>query len=286
MEAVPEKKRVTVDGQDYELVFGRPASLTSKPFTYCPGCNHGTIHRLVAEVIDELGIQHRCVGMASVGCSVFSYEFFDFDFISCAHGRALAVATGVKRVQPDTVVLSYQGDGDLAAIGTAETIHAANRGERITTIFVNNAIYGMTGGQMAPTTIIGQRTTTTPEGRDEHRIGWPIRMSEMLALLPGVAFVARTTCHDAKSILKTKVAIKKAFRAQLEDRGFSMVEILSNCNVNWRMTPQDAVNWVAEEMTKVFPPGTYKDVFAEDQEKARADAPSKTKAQSSEKTEV
>jgi len=285
MEAAKDKKTLTIDGKDYELVFDRPESLSVKPFTYCPGCNHGTIHRLIAELIDEFGIQRRCIGMASVGCSVFSYEFFDCDFISCAHGRALAVATGVKRMRPESVVISYQGDGDLAAIGTAETIHAANRGERITTIFVNNAIYGMTGGQMAPTTVLGQKTTTTPEGRDERRIGWPIRMSEMLALLPGVAFVARTSCHDSKNILKTKAALKKAFRAQLEDRGFGLVEILSNCNVNWRMTPQDGVKWVGEEMTKIFPLGTFKDVFAEEKEKLPAAARESADA-SSEETEV
>jgi len=259
-----DEKIIIKDGQEFQLVFDRPESLSDKPFTYCPGCNHGTVHRLIAEVIDELGIKDRCIGMASVGCSVFSYEFFDFDFISCAHGRALAVATGVKRVLPDAVVISYQGDGDLAAIGTAETIHTANRGERLTVIFINNAIYGMTGGQMAPTSVLGQKTTTTPEGRMAERIGWPLRVCEMIAPLNGVAFCARTSCHDSKNILKTKAAIRKAFRAQLEDKGFALVEVLSNCNVGWKMTPKEAVDWVANEMTKHFPLGTFKDVFADE----------------------
>lgn len=269
--SVPTDQQVVIrNGKEYKIVFDRPSSLSDKRFTYCPGCNHGTVHRLIAEVIDELGIKHRCIGMASVGCSVFSYEFFDFDFISCAHGRALAVATGVKRIHPDAVVISYQGDGDLAAIGTAETIHTANRGERLTVIFINNAIYGMTGGQMAPTTLIGQKTTTTPEGRDASRIGWPMRIAEMIAPLDGVAFSARTSCHDSKNILKTKAAIRKAFRAQLEDKGFGLVEVLSNCNVGWKMTPQQAINWVAEEMTRYFPLGTFKDVFEVEKETLKA----------------
>ena len=257
-----------INGTEYEVVYSRPASLTAKQFTYCPGCNHGTTHKIIAEVIDELGIKHRCIGMAAVGCSVFSYEFFDFDFISVPHGRALATATGVKRVRPNAVLLSYQGDGDLAAIGTAETIHAANRGESITCIFVNNAIYGMTGGQMAPTTLLGMKTTTSPLGRDAKRIGWPIKVAEMLSQLPGAAYIARVSMHDAKHILKAKAAIKKAFQAQLENHGFSMVEVLSNCNVNWRMEPGDAVKFVETEMIKNFPLGVYKDCWAE--EKAAA----------------
>ena len=253
-----------IDGTEYEVVYTRPDALTDKLFTYCPGCNHGTTHKIVAEVIDELGIKHRCIGMASVGCSVFSYEFFDFDFISVPHGRALAVATGVKRMRPNAVVLSYHGDGDLAAIGTAETIHACNRGENLTCVFVNNAIYGMTGGQMAPTTPIGMKTTTSPLGRDAKRIGWPMKMSEMLCQLPGAAYIARVSMHDAKHILKARAAIKKAFQAQLENRGFSMVEVLSNCNVNWRVTPEEGVKFVAEVMTKHFPLGVFKDPWAED----------------------
>ncbi len=273
LETSTEKKTIfSIGTNDHELVFDRPKALSEKRFTYCPGCNHGTVHRLIAEVIDELGIKNRCIGLASVGCSVFSYEFFDFDFISCAHGRALAVGTGIKRIHPNAVLISYQGDGDLAAIGTAETIHAANRGERLTVIFINNAIYGMTGGQMAPTTLLGQVTTTTPEGRIPERIGWPIKVCEMIAPLSGVAFCARTSCHDSKNILKTKAAIRKAFRAQLEDKGFGLVEILSNCNVGWKMTPQDAVAWVGTEMVKEFPLGTYKDVFADEKEAIRASA--------------
>ncbi len=273
-----DEKVIVRDGKEYKLVFDRPESLSEKRFTYCPGCNHGTVHRLIAEIIDELGIKHRCIGMASVGCSVFSYEFFDFDFISCAHGRALAVGTGVKRVLPDAVVISYQGDGDLAAIGTAETIHSANRGERLTVIFINNAIYGMTGGQMAPTTLLGQETTTTPEGRDPQRFGWPIRICEMIAPLQGVAFCARTSCHDTKGILKTKAAIRKAFRAQLEDKGFGLVEVLSNCNVGWKMTPLESVEWVANKMTEYFPLGTYKDVFESDKEALRGKAAGKSES--------
>ena len=255
---------ITIEGTEYKVVAQRPRSLTDKPFTYCPGCNHGTTHKIIAEVVDELGIQHRCIGIASVGCSVFSYEFFDFDFISVPHGRALAVATGAKRMRPNSVLMTYQGDGDLAAIGTAETIHACNRGERVTCIFVNNAIYGMTGGQMAPTTLLGMKTTTSPIGRDAKRIGWPMKMSEMLAPLQGAAYIARVSMHDAKHILKAKAAIKKAFRAQLEDKGFSMVEVLSNCNVNWHVTPQEGVKFVEEQMTKHFPLGVYKDIWEEE----------------------
>jgi 2-oxoglutarate ferredoxin oxidoreductase subunit beta len=254
----------TINGVEYDIVYQRPKSMLPKEFHYCPGCNHGTIHKLIAEVIDELGIQHRCIGMASVGCSVFAYDYFNFDYISVPHGRALATATGVKRVRPNAVVISYQGDGDLAAIGTAETIHACNRGERISCFFVNNAIYGMTGGQMAPTTLLGMKTTTSPLGRDARRIGWPVKVSEMLAPLPGAAYIERVSMHDAKNILKAKAAIKKCFRAQLEDKGFGMVEFLSNCNVNWRMTPDASIKFIQDEMVKNFPLGVYRDVWADE----------------------
>ncbi|MEP0814375.1 MAG: 2-oxoglutarate oxidoreductase [bacterium] len=245
-----------------QIVFDRPDALTSRGYTYCPGCGHGTIHRLVAELIDEFGLKDRTVGMASVGCSVFSYWFFDCDFISCAHGRAMANATGVKRAHPDAFVFTYQGDGDLASIGMAETIHAANRGELITVIFVNNAIYGMTGGQMAPTTLENMVTTTSPLGRDPLLVGHPIRVVEMLSLLEGVAFAARASVSSAKNTLKAKALMKKAFRAQLEKKGFGIIEILSNCNTNWNKSPIEANEWIDAEMVKVFPLGVYKDVFA------------------------
>ncbi|MCD6118315.1 2-oxoglutarate oxidoreductase [bacterium] len=250
-----------------KLVFDRPKSLTKRGFTYCPGCGHGVIHRLVAELIDEFGVQDRAIGMASVGCSVFSYWFFDCDFISCAHGRAPATATGVKRAHPDAFVFSYQGDGDLASIGMAEIMHAANRGEQITVIFVNNAIYGMTGGQMAPTTLENMVTTTSPLGRDPILAGGPIRMVEILANLDGVAFAARGSSSSPRNILKAKAYMKKAFRSQIEKKGFGIVEILSNCNTNWRKTPQEANKFIDEEMVKAFPLGVYKDVFADKSKK-------------------
>ncbi len=260
----------TINGVEFNIAYQRPKSLTQKEFHYCPGCNHGTIHKIIAEVIDELGIQNRCIGMASVGCSVFAYDYLNFDYISVPHGRSLATATGVKRMRPNSVVITYQGDGDLAAIGTAETIHACNRGERVTCFFVNNAIYGMTGGQMAPTTLLGMKTTTSPLGRDAGRIGWPIKVCEMLAPLPGAAYLARVSTHDAKHILKARAAVKKAFLAQLEDKGFGMVEFLSNCNVNWRVTPEQGVKFIEDMMVKNYPLGVYKDVWAN--EKAEKEA--------------
>lgn len=240
-------------------VFTRPKSLTDKPFHYCPGCTHGIVHRLVAEAIDELGIRERTIGVAPVGCAVFAYEYFNCDMQEAAHGRAPAVATGIKRVLPDRVVFTYQGDGDLAAIGTAEIVHAATRGENITVIFINNAIYGMTGGQMAPTTLVGQKTETSPYGRDPRMAGYPIKVCEMLSVLDGPAFIARVALTDVKNILKAKTLIKKAFQMQIENRGFSLVEVLSPCPTNWGMTPNDAMKWVNDEMTKVFPPGVYKE---------------------------
>lgn len=250
---------VTVDiPEDMELVYGYPESLTEADTHYCPGCTHGTIHRLLAEVLDELDVRARTIGIAPVGCSVLAYEYFNTDFAEAAHGRAPAMATGIKRVSPDKVVFTYQGDGDLAAIGTAEIVHAANRGELFTTIFVNNAIYGMTGGQMAPTTLPGQVTTSSPTGRDVALAGHPIRMAELIGGLPGSAYVTRQAVLDVPGIRRTKRAIKTAFRAQLEGVGFSMVEVLSTCNTNWGMSPQDALDWAKEHMVDYFPLGDTK----------------------------
>ena len=241
-------------------VLERPKSLTDKPFHYCPGCTHGIVHRLVAEVMDELNIRERTVGVAPVGCAVFAYEYFNCDMQEAAHGRAPAVATGIKRVLPDCVVFTYQGDGDLAAIGTAEIVHAATRGENITTVFINNAIYGMTGGQMAPTTLIGQVTATTPYGRDKDRAGYPVRMSEMLATLEGSAYIERVSVHDIKHITQAKKAVKKAFETQLAGKGFSMVEVLSTCPTNWGMTPAEALKWLETNMIPYYPLGVKKEV--------------------------
>lgn len=242
-----------------QLVFDRPHCLKDAPFTYCPGCGHGVVHRLLAETIDELGIQDRTIGMASIGCSVFNYKNFDVDMLSCPHGRAPACGTAVKRVHPEAFVFIYQGDGDLASIGAAEILHAAARGEKITVIFVNNANYGMTGGQMAPTTLVGMKTTTSPRGRDSGHAGSPLRVVEMLAGLPGVAYAARGAVHDPRWIHKTKGFIKKAAQCQLDGRGFSIVEILSNCNMNWRMDPEDANRWIESDMVPEFPLGVVKE---------------------------
>lgn len=242
-----------------KLVYTRPKSLKRTPFHYCPGCGHSVAHRLICEVIDEMGLQDKTIGIPPPGCSVFAYNYFDVDMAECAHGRGAAVATGIKRAYPEIVVFTYQGDGDLAGIGTAETIHAANRGENITTIFINNAVYGMTGGQMAPTTLKGMKTTTTPYGRDHLLEGHPIRMSEILALLDGVTYVERVAVNSPANIRKTKKAITKAFQMQLEKRGFSMVEILSPCPTNWKMTSVQSWKWVDDEMTKIFPLGVFKD---------------------------
>lgn len=240
-------------------VFKKTRGLTDVPFTYCPGCTHGIIHRLVAEVLEELELLDTAVGIASVGCSVMSYEFFNCDMIQAAHGRAPAVATGVKRTHPDKTVFTYQGDGDLASIGAAEIVHAAHRGENITVIFVNNAIYGMTGGQMAPTTLPKQVTTTSPLGRDVTQQGEPIRISEMLATIPGSYYIERVTVIDPVSVRKAKAAIKKAFLAQKEGKGFSLIEVLSTCNVGWGVTPLDALKQIKEQMVPYFPLGVYKD---------------------------
>ena len=241
-------------------VFQKPESLTDKPFHYCPGCTHGIIHRLVAEAMDELNIRENTIGVAPVGCAVFAYEYFNCDMQEAAHGRAPAVATGIKRVHPDKVVFTYQGDCDLTSIGAAEIVHAANRGEKLTTIFVNNAIYGMTGGQMAPTTLLGQITTTSPYGRKAESEGYPIRMSEMLSTLEGVAYIERVSVHDIKHINQAKKAIKKAFEYQIAGKGFSMVEVLSTCPTNWGMTPTESLEWVKDNMIPYYPLGVKKEV--------------------------
>ncbi len=241
------------------ILYQKSKALTDIPFSYCPGCTHGIIHRLVAEVLEELKITQQSVVIASVGCSVFSYDYFACDAIQAAHGRAPAVATGCKRAKPDSIVFTYQGDGDLASIGTAEIVHAAHRGENITVIFVNNAIYGMTGGQMAPTTLPHQITTTTPLGRDVALQGDPIRMSEMIATIPGSAYVERVMCADPVSVRKAKMAIKKAFTYQIEKKGFSMIEVLSSCNINWGMTPGEALLHIKGPMQDYYPLGVYKD---------------------------
>lgn len=244
---------------DYEVKYQKSKVLTDNPLSYCPGCTHGIIHKLVAESLEELGVIDHTIGIASVGCSVFSYQFFNADMEQAAHGRACAVATGVKRIHPDNVVFTYQGDGDLASIGIAETIHAANRGENITVIFVNNAIYGMTGGQMAPTSLIGQKTTTSPFGRDSHVHGNPIKVSEMLQHLDGVAYLERVSVHNPANVRKAKKAIKKAFEYQIQKKGFTLIEVLSTCPVNWGKKPVDAMKWVEESMIPVFPLKLFKD---------------------------
>lgn len=240
-------------------VFSRPEALKDVPTHYCPGCHHGIIHRLVAECIDDLGLREKTVGVASIGCSVLAYDYFNVDVVSALHGRAPATATGIKRSLPDKMVFTYQGDGDLAAIGTAEIVHAAARGENISVIFVNNAIYGMTGGQMAPTTMKGQVTQTTPGGRDIHYAGNPIRVSEMLATLDGPSYITRVAVDTPKRISDAKKAIRKSFELQLAGKGFSMVEILSTCPTNWGMTPAAASEWVASNMMPQYPLGVFKD---------------------------
>jgi len=239
-------------------VFERPKSMTTTRTHYCPGCTHGIIHRLVAEVIDELGVQEETIGVSPVGCSVLAYNYFDFDMHQAAHGRAPAVATGIKRVHPDKVVFTYQGDGDLASIGAAEIVHAAARSEKITTIFVNNAIYGMTGGQMAPTTLVGQESMTSPKGRDANTQGYPIRVAEMLATLEGASYVARVSVHNPQEVAKAKKAIKTAFEYQLAGKGFALVEVLSTCPTNWGYTPKEACKWLEENMIPYYPLGVKK----------------------------
>ncbi len=243
-------------------VAGMPESMSAVVTHYCPGCSHGVLHRIIAELIDELDLRGRTVGVASVGCSVLAYNYFETDFVQAPHGRAPAVATGVKRARPNLFVFTYQGDGDMAAIGTAEIIHAAARGERITAIMYNNSIYGMTGGQMSPTTLMGAVTATTPYGRSEEN-GRPYRMAELLAQMPGTAYVARTHVADVANIVKTKQAVRKAFEAQIRGLGFSMVEVLGNCPTNWGMTPAESNRYVLTEMLSYFPVGEFKDVTKE-----------------------
>ncbi|MBU1182666.1 MAG: 2-oxoglutarate oxidoreductase [Proteobacteria bacterium] len=238
--------------------FKRPEALSEMDSHYCPGCTHGVAHRLVAEVIDELGIRGRTVGIAPVGCAVLAYNYFTFDFQEAAHGRAPAMATGIKRVRPDLAVFTYQGDGDLASIGMGEIIHAANRGEKFTTVFINNAVYGMTGGQMAPTTMPGQRTTTSPFGRDVKDVGMPIKVSELLASLQTPAYITRQSVIKPKYIVKAKKAIKKAFEYQIEGRCFSFVELVSTCPTNWGLTPVEAVKWAEETLIPYYPLGELK----------------------------
>jgi len=245
--------------QDMEkLVYERPDTLVETTTHYCPGCTHGVAHRLIAEVIEEMGLRDRTIGVASVGCSVFAYNYFDFDFVQAPHGRAPAMATGVKRTLPDRVVLTYQGDGDLASIGMGEIVHAAARGENITVVFLNNANYGMTGGQMAPTTLPGQKTSTSPSGRDVENAGFPIRASEMLSTLDGSSYVVRRSLHDPKSIRLAKKALRTAFEVQIRGLGFSMVELLSICPTNWGMTPVDSLHWLESNMLPYYPVGDYK----------------------------
>ncbi len=240
-------------------VFTRPKSLKDNPFRYCPGCSHGVLHRIVAETIDALAIRERTIGIAPVGCAVFAYDYLDFDMIEVPHGRPPAIATGMKRSRPESVVFSYQGDGDLAAIGTAEIVHAAARGENITVIFVNNGNYGMTGGQMAPTTLPGQKTTTTPKGRDAASAGSPIRVCEMLATLDGPALIERVSLDSPKNILAAKKAIRRAFQNQLDGAGFSLVEALALCPTDWGMTPLQAAEWVRNHTMRYYPLGVFKD---------------------------
>ncbi|MFN8623894.1 MAG: thiamine pyrophosphate-dependent enzyme [Chloroflexota bacterium] len=240
-------------------VYGRPDLLIDRSTHYCPGCGHGVVHRLLAEVLDELALGPRTIAVAPVGCAVFAYDYLALDFVEAPHGRAPAVATGIRRVRPDAFVLTYQGDGDLAAIGTAEIIHAAARGERITAVFVNNGIYGMTGGQMAPTTLLGQRTSSTPGGRERGLTGFPLRITEMLAMLPGVSFAARGSVVDAAAIGKTRGYLKRACQAQLEGGGFAIVEILSNCPVGWGMTPVDSMDWLRDRVIPEYPVGVLAD---------------------------
>ena len=244
------------------MVFERPKMLVDVPMHYCPGCTHGILHRLVAETIDELGVADKTIGVAPVGCAVFAYNYFNCDMYEAAHGRAPAVATGCKRVHPDACVFTYQGDGDLASIGAAEIVHAATRGENITVIFVNNAIYGMTGGQMAPTSLIGQKTTTSPFGRSQEVNGNPIRVSEMLATLDGPAYIERVSLHDVKHVMAAKKAVKKAFEYQLAGKGFTLIEALSTCPTNWGLTPLEAAKWLETNMIPQYPLGVFRDIDA------------------------
>lgn len=246
-----------------ETIFKRPEALTDLQFSYCPGCTHGIVHRLVAETLDELGVEGSTIGIAPVGCSVLAYDFFACDMVQAAHGRAPAVATAIKRVHPDNVVFAYQGDGDLASIGMAETVHAATRGEKVTIIFINNAIYGMTGGQMAPTSLPNQVTQTSPYGRDVDSAGFPVRVCELLSTLDGVALAQRVTVDTPKNVRAAKRAIKKAFEYQIEGVGYTLIEVVSTCPTNWGLAPNDALQWMRDNMLPYYPLGVYKDIKAD-----------------------
>ncbi|HDS00509.1 MAG TPA: 2-oxoglutarate oxidoreductase [candidate division Zixibacteria bacterium] len=250
-------------------IFERPKSFTDVVTHYCPGCTHGIIHRLIAETIDEYGIRGKTVGVAPVGCSVLIYNYFRTDFLEAPHGRAPALATGIKRVSPELIVFTYQGDGDLASIGMGEIVHAANRGEKITVVFVNNAIYGMTGGQMAPTTMPGQVTTTSPMGRDVSQAGYPIRMSELLSTLRTPAYIERVSVHNPHNVIRAKKAIKKAFKNQMEGKRFTFVEVLSTCPTNWGLTPDEAQNWLEDNMIAFYPLGVFKDTYYDNDEEGQ-----------------
>ena len=250
-----------------KVIYQKPALITDKQFHYCPGCSHGIVHRLVCEVIEELGVAGDTIGVEPVGCSVMAHDYFDFDMVQASHGRAPAVATGVKRSLPDKVVFTCQGDGDLAAIGTAETVHSAARGENITVIFINNTIYGMTGGQMAPTTLPGQVTQTSPYGRDVETVGYPVKVCELLSNVDGATYLERVAVNNVKNVKNAKKAIKKAFQNQLEGKGFSLIEVVSTCPTNWGMTPEKALEWVEEKMLPYYPLGVYKDIYAEEEAK-------------------
>jgi 2-oxoglutarate ferredoxin oxidoreductase subunit beta len=239
-------------------IFSHPKSLRKITMHYCPGCGHGVVHRLIAEVVDELGIREKTIAIAPVGCAVIAYDYWDFDGCEAAHGRALAVATGIKRVHPKNIVFTYQGDGDLAAIGTCETIHTANRGENLTVIFINNAVYGMTGGQMAPTTLLGQKTATCPWGRNMQNSGYPLKIAELLTQLPGVKYIERVSLCSPQEVVRTKKAIKQGFINQIDNLGFSLIEVLSPCPTYWHKTPKQAIDWVRDVMSKEFPLGRIK----------------------------
>ncbi len=241
-------------------IYKKSNILTDAVTHYCPGCGHGIIHNLVCEVVEELGVMEKTIAVAPVGCAVLAYDYWKFDTTEAAHGRPLAVATGIKRARPELIVFTYQGDGDLAAIGTAETVHAANRGENVTVIFVNNGVYGMTGGQMAPTTLLNQKTATCVNGRNAKRDGYPLKISEMLAVLDGVCYIERTSVHNPGSVIKTKKAIKKAFQNQIEEKGFSMVEVISQCPTYWGLSPVEAVEKIEKDIIKKMPLGVIKDV--------------------------
>ena len=251
---------MTISQQPEQLVYQRPQSLCDVSTHYCPGCTHGVAHRLIAEVLDELGIREHTIGVAPVGCAVFAYNYLECDFAVAAHGRAPAMATGLKRVLPDKIVFTYQGDGDLASIGLAEILHAAGRGEPISVIFINNAIYGMTGGQMAPTSLPGMKTTSSPSGRDVRLAGYPIKVCELLAQLDGAAYVARRSLHNPTEIRKAKKAVRQVFENQINGVGFSLVELLSSCPTNWDMPPVEALKWIEAEMVPVYPLGEFKNV--------------------------